>query len=320
MDLLELLRTKKTLVLLHHNADPDAVGSAAAFKLLFPHLEIACPVSVSNAGKRLAASLGIEISFDPVMEDYEQFLVLDTSTPVQLGDLAEGIKRPIVVDHHASSDLWNGQMEIIDPEASSTAEIVFEIFESADVEITKDIGTALLAGIVSDTGRFRFASSRTFGTVSRILDRTGLSVEEVIMLLEDEDYFNYSKRIAQLKAANRMSFSNVGEIVIVTSHVGSYEAAAARTLLIAGGDIVFVSNNKKKDLRVSARAKPHVVNLGVNLGEFLQSMGEKLGCQGGGHPGAAGMNGKGDPEKAMATLVQGITDLLIKLDKDEPSE
>ena len=313
MDMLDHIGAKRTLVLLHHNADPDAVGSGAALKIVFPQLDIACPVSVSNVGKRLASHLGVEISTDPVLEDYEQFVVLDTSTPVQLGELAKGVKNPIVIDHHASSGLWKTDIERIDPEASSTAEIVFDIFEEAGIEITKDIGVALLAGIISDTGRFRFASTRTFQTVSKILNVTGLSVEEVILLLEDEDYFNYSKRIAQLKAANRMQFSNVGEIVIVTSHVGSYEAAAARTLLIAGGDIVFVSNNKKKDLRISARAKPHIIDMGVNLGEFLGEVGKELGCQGGGHAGAAGLNGKGDPDEAVSTLVKRMKELLKEL-------
>jgi nanoRNase/pAp phosphatase (c-di-AMP/oligoRNAs hydrolase) len=313
MDLLERIKAKKTLVLLHHNADPDAVGSAAALKEVIPLLDIACFASVSNAGKRLASHLGIDISTEPVLEDYEQFVVLDTSTPVQLGELAPGVKKPIVIDHHTSSGLWDAEIEMIEPEASSTAEIIYDIFESAGIDITKEIGVALLAGIISDTGRFRFASSKAFSTVSKILDCTGLSVEEVITLLEDEDYFNYSKRIAQLKAANRMNFTTVGEIVIVTSHVGSYEAAAARILMITGGDIVFVSNNKKKDLRISARAKPHIVDMGVNLGEFLGEMGEELGCQGGGHAGAAGLNGKGDPETAINTLVKGIEKLLKEL-------
>jgi len=312
-NILDLLGEKKSIALLHHNADPDAVGSAAALKLVIPELDIGCPVSVSNAGKRVAKALGIEILLDPDLGQYEQFVVLDTSTPVQLGDLLEGVKDPIVIDHHTSSGLWKASVEIIDPTSSSCAEIIFDIFKRSDVLFTPEIGIALMAGIISDTGRFRFASAKTFAIVSEIMDRTGLSSEEVMVILEDEDYFNYSKRVAQLKAANRLTYTNVGEDVIVSSHVGSYEAAAARVLLITGGDVVFVSNNKKKELRISARAKPHIVKKGVHLGEFMSKMGEKLNCQGGGHPGAAGMNGKGDPEIALGTLVDEMRALLSGL-------
>jgi len=292
-NILDLLGEKKSIALLHHNADPDAVGSAAALKLVIPELDIGCPVSVSNAGKRVAKALGIEILLDPDLGQYEQFVVLDTSTPVQLGDLLEGVKDPIVIDHHTSSGLWKASVEIIDPTSSSCAEIIFDIFKRSDVLFTPEIGIALMAGIISDTGRFRFASAKTFAIVSEIMDRTGLSSEEVMV--------------------NRLTYTNVGEDVIVSSHVGSYEAAAARVLLITGGDVVFVSNNKKKELRISARAKPHIVKKGVHLGEFMSKMGEKLNCQGGGHPGAAGMNGKGDPEIALGTLVDEMRALLSGL-------
>ena len=320
-DILRRLGSKRTLVLIHHNADTDAVGSALAFKFVFKDIDIGCPESVSLTGKRLATALGVEIQVDPDTKGYEQFLVLDTSSPVQLGGLAEGLKEIIHIDHHHTTPgLWNAALQHIDADASSCCEIVYEILSGSGKTLGHEVGVALLAGILSDTARFRFATPRTLRTVVDILERTGVSIEEVMVLLEDEDYFNYSKRTAQLKAASRVKMDHVGETIIASSNVGSFEAAAARALLICGGDIVFVYNDKGTELRVSARAKPHMVKMGLNLGVFMSEVAGKMGCQGGGHPGAAGLNGKARPEEAMKVINKELKRKLKDLGlKDGPA-
>lgn len=313
-DILTRLGSKKTLVLLHHNADTDAVGSALAFKFVFKDLDIGCPESVSLTGKRLATALDVEIKVDPDTKGYEQFMVLDTSSPVQLGGLAQGLRGIIHIDHHHTSPgLWDTSLQHIDEDASSCCEIVYEILRTRGNALGHEMGVALLAGILSDTARFRFATPRTMRTVVDLLERTGVSIEEVMVLLEDEDYFNYSKRTAQLKAASRVKIDHMGEIIIATSNVGSFEAAAARALLICGGDIVFVYNDKGTELRVSARAKPHIIKQGLNLGIFMSEVAGKLSCQGGGHPGAAGLNGNARPEDALKLINKELKKKLKEL-------
>lgn len=317
---IDRLTRPNSIILLHHNADPDAVGSAISLKLAYGIQNICAAESVSTPGKRLAGLLNEEILISPDITNYENHIVLDCSTPVQLGDLARDLKEPLVIDHHTSSDDWKSDTQLQDPEASSCAEIIYEILKYGGKDITADIGLCLLSGIITDTGRFRFANERTFVTVSKLLNKSGQNMEDVLSSMEDEDYFNFSKRMAQLKAASRMDIIPFGEYLVAYSQVSSYEAAAARALMLAGADVVFVSNGKSKDLRISSRAKPQILKMGLNLGDFMSIVAGKAGCQGGGHPGAAGLNGKGDPENAKKIIIDEIKEFFKTIEKKEPNE
>ena len=94
------------------------------------------------------------------------------------------------------------------------------------------------------------------------------------------------------------------------SRVSTFEASAERSLLICGADIVFIGSNRKGDLRISARAKPHILGMGIHLGEFMSRIGAETGNQGGGHDGAAGINGKGNVDQVLSICMSRMSDIL----------
>jgi hypothetical protein len=83
-------------------------------------------------------------------------------------------------------------------------------------------------------------------------------------------------------------------------------------MLVAGADVVFVAAGKKDELRISSRAKPHILAMGIHLGKFMERIGEETGNQGGGHDGAAGLNGKGNAGKALQLCMDRMGRLLAE--------
>ena len=151
-----------------------------------------------------------------------------------------------------------------------------------------------MCGIYTDTGQFRHANGETFRAASE-LAKVGADPQEVINILDSERPM--SQKTTFLKAAQKMKWIQEGKWIIAESRVGSFESGSARLLIVLGADIALVSSgNKKGDMRISTRASNRIVTEGFNLATILEEIAEINGGSAGGHPGAAGYNGKGDPE------------------------
>ncbi|MBN1390842.1 MAG: DHH family phosphoesterase [Candidatus Thermoplasmatota archaeon] len=303
-------REEGVLVLAHHNADIDAVGTAIILKKAFPWVVLGAYRSVSHAGRSLLAHVGMEMEVDPDVSGFSLIVIVDSSSTLQVseGDIS-GWPRYWVIDHHADHSHWSGNV-YQDPMMGACVEIALQISFLSGAGLDEDMAVSALAGIVADTGKFRFTKPVDMDVCSMVLSGSGIKMENVLGVIEGEEYFDVSKKIAQLKAVRRVRFERVGDQIVATSMVSSYEAAAARALLVAGADVVFIAADRKDELRISSRAKPHILALGVHLGNFMEEIGRETGNQGGGHDGAAGLNGTGSGEKALQLCMDRMTSLL----------
>jgi phosphoesterase RecJ-like protein len=75
-----------------------------------------------------------------------------------LGGAAEAAAELIWIDHHRSND-GLGSIRLVDPEASSTCEVVVRLLDAIGGPIGGDAALCLYAGIVTDTGRFQYEST-----------------------------------------------------------------------------------------------------------------------------------------------------------------
>ena len=117
-----------------------------------------------------------------------------------------------------------------------------------------------------------------------------------------------------MKAAQRMKWRQEGKWLIAQSFVGSFESGSARLMIVLGSDIALVaSGNKKGEMRLSTRASNRIVSEGLNLTKILEEIAEINGAAAGGHPGAAGYNGKGDPEAISEIARQKCVDSIRQL-------
>jgi phosphoesterase RecJ-like protein len=153
------------LLTTHENPDGDALGSLLAAKLTLDALGKDSVMVLSGE-----APLPAEYKFMPLEElrrdlpeDVEQrvLFALDCANESRLGKGREALDRaPLVlnVDHHHDNTRF-GRVNVVRADASSTGEIVRDLVELLDVELTPALAEAIYIALVTDTGRFQYANT-----------------------------------------------------------------------------------------------------------------------------------------------------------------
>jgi phosphoesterase RecJ-like protein len=161
----EALRSHdRFLVTTHENPDGDALGSLLAATLALRQL--GKDVYMYLAGH---APLPGEYGFMPLDELARQLpqenervvLAVDCANESRLGPDPEILHQApftIDIDHHHDNTRF-GDVNLIVPDASSTAEVLRDVFDKLDVELTPEIAEALYIALVTDTGRFQYANT-----------------------------------------------------------------------------------------------------------------------------------------------------------------
>ncbi|HEX9909103.1 MAG TPA: DHH family phosphoesterase [Thermoplasmata archaeon] len=308
----ELEEPGGTLILLHGNADADALASAFAIKTCFPDVEIGTPGGLDRVSKVLSEVLHIESNDLVEGIKKKRILVLDTSGPEQL-DTEVDLSRSIVVDHHLRNPKWEAASKYYcDDSRNSCSEIVYELLKAGNKKITRETALALFYGILTDTGYFKYAKPGALMTVAEIMSGHGIDMDEAMNLVNLD--VDISERVSQLKGAQRLKYWKIGNRLVVISQGSAFEASVCKALLGLGADIAFVGSQRGEQFRISARATAEMVRKGVHLGKLLGGVGSETTNGGGGHPGAAGMTGIGDVEAILNISAENATKLLRTLE------
>ena len=151
-------------VLAHVKPEADAIGST-----------LAAALALRAAGKRTAAFNADPVPPDllqlpgasevrravPPEHDYGCYLVVDTATLGRTGGLLDG-RRPgtmvVNVDHHGGNTRF-GDVNWVEPEASSAGEMILRLIRTMDLPISRDVAANLYAAILTDTGGFRYGNT-----------------------------------------------------------------------------------------------------------------------------------------------------------------
>ena len=160
----------------HVNPDGDAIGSALALKLLLDSMQIDSTVSFDITGD-LPSNLNhlpYDLITTPQVDSFDTVFVFDCGNSSRLGDLEEIVlnsSKVVVVDHHI--DPTFGDIQIIDPKAASTTQVLYRIFKEEELPISKEIADCLMTGLITDTGRFQYSNTNAevFAIASDLMDR-----------------------------------------------------------------------------------------------------------------------------------------------------
>jgi nanoRNase/pAp phosphatase (c-di-AMP/oligoRNAs hydrolase) len=314
LEIVERLKVQPGIILLHHNADIDAVGSAIALQSAFPGFSIGAFQKINQMSKKFLNQFDdVKILSDPELEQFKTIVILDTSSPSQLGVPLEQLKEPIVIDHHKSNEKWKNGLYYNDDSKTSCAEIIFELLQAIDFEIKPKFALAILVAILADTGHFKYANPQSLLNFGKLLEIGNYTMMDILDMVDSTDSIEFSQRIAHLKGAQRLRFRVLQGYLVVISQLSSFEASMCKHLLILGADIAFVGAQHDSEVRISGRASAELVKLGLHLGEFFQNLGTDLSCDGGGHAGAGGLNGIGDAEMVLNICLEKISDHLKRL-------
>lgn len=158
----------------HERPDGDCLGAALALARVLRGMGkdaiVLSSDGVPDHYRFLPGSETVVRSADEV--NFDVAVLVDSELTKRVGEAGKALNRArlhVRIDHHPSPDGF-GQIRIVDSKASSTCEIVAEIFEANDIAIDAEMATLLFTGIVFDTGGFRFqnTSSRTLDIASRL--------------------------------------------------------------------------------------------------------------------------------------------------------
>jgi len=301
-DIISRLSSTDKLILVHGNADPDALGSAYAMAKAFPPADILPVEGLDRTSKNVSSRLGMELITKPE-RSYPLIVVLDTSSPEQLGTYAQMEGDMIIIDHHCPTNKWAERgTYLCDESKRSCAEVVLDIIDRAGRPIGREMALGLCAGILTDTGHFRFANPASLRAFARLIEMVGANVEDVLALTDSPT--DISERVAQMKGGQRMRFERIGGHIVAISQGSSFESSVCKSLLSLGADIAFVASQRGDEFRLSARARQDLVRKGLHLGHLLGYVGEETDNDGGGHGGAAGLTGTGDAEAILNICMQ----------------
>ena len=165
----EVLRSASLVALACHvNPDADALGSMLGLANHLAERDVETVCSFGNEPLELPRWASMLPGADTLVpaKDYpagpDVFVTCDTASLDRLGALARVVPKArevIWIDHHVSNE-GLGTIPVIDPAASSTAEVVYRLLIRIGGEISAASAICLYAGIVTDTGRFQYGATR----------------------------------------------------------------------------------------------------------------------------------------------------------------
>ncbi|MEV0432856.1 bifunctional oligoribonuclease/PAP phosphatase NrnA [Nocardia sp. NPDC050413] len=316
-----LAAARSVTVLCHVQPDADTVGSGLALALALDRRGV--PVCVSFAEPaELPASLrtlpGGQHLVAPaqVPHEVDLLVVVDCGARSRLGALADrlsGAARTLVIDHHRANDGF-GTVDLIDETAASTTELVTRLLDAWGVPIDAAIAHCLFAGLVTDTGSFRWARPGSHALAERLL-ATGIDGSEITRSLLDTHPFTWLPMLSKVLSSAVVvpGAAGVGLVYALvraadTHEVGPEEVESVidviRTTAEAGIAVVFKEARGQNDRwTVSLRSRDSAP--GVSDGVDVAAIASRFG--GGGHRFAAGYTTYGSAESVVRALVDELS-------------
>jgi phosphoesterase RecJ-like protein len=303
----------------HVRPDADALGSMLAVT----HALRAVGRPASGRPVSVTASFGDQpfevpgiLRFLPGLDlltppgDYPRrpqvMMTFDAAGADRLGLLAPSAARAdelIVLDHHASNAGF-GTVRLVDPAAPATAVLARELIARLGVEISRDIALGLYAGLVTDTGSFKFATTPRIHHLAAELLSTGIEPGAVAHELFDRAPFGYLELLSAVLGRAVLEPQAAGGLGLVWTTVTRADRGRASLPLDAVEPVIDV-------LRRTDEAEVAVVLKESGAGDWLASARSKgridvgRACQalgGGGHARAAGFTAAGSAADAIAAL------------------
>jgi bifunctional oligoribonuclease and PAP phosphatase NrnA len=237
----------------------------------------------------------------------EVMLSFDAASIDRLGPLsapATAAGELIVLDHHASNTMF-GSINLVDPAAAATAVVAADLIDRLAIPLTEQIALGLYAGLVTDTGSFKFSATTpdVHALAARLL-ATGIDPGAVSRELYGRAPFAYLRMLAAAldrAVLERESARGLGLVWTSVTRADRVQAGlsldAAESVIdeIRRTDEAEVAVVLKEDdagvWQVSMRSKQY-----VDVGKVCISMG------GGGHARAAGFSYTGGADAAIRAI------------------
>ncbi len=313
--------TKQSFVITSHvNPDADAIGS-----------EVALASFLRNKGKQvkiinqsetpdhllfLTKIYPVETyssNLDHHILKADCFIVIDTNSPKRFNALADVVQKSkaykVCIDHHLEQDPF-ADLYIIDTDVPAASELLYRILTYIDdAAITKPIADALYAGIMTDSGSFKFPKTDSethiitadllahgvdpYGIYQEVFENGAINKLHLLgKALESIEMHGEGKISAMVlpRSVFLETSSSEADVDNFTNYVLSIKGVVVGLVFVELSDGVKVSFRSKGDIAVNSLAK-----------QF----------NGGGHKNASGARIKGLPLREAVNVVVEKTKLIL---------
>ncbi|MEU1428556.1 bifunctional oligoribonuclease/PAP phosphatase NrnA [Nocardia sp. NPDC005746] len=313
---------KSVTILCHIQPDADTVGSGLALAQVLRRRGV--PVVVCFAEPdRLPVSMrslpgtDLLVGPDQVPVETDVLVTVDCGSADRLGVLRDrlaGAATTLVIDHHRSNTRF-GAVNIVDEAAESTAGVIARILDAWSEPLDANIAHCLYAGLVTDTGSFKWVRPGSHALAERLL-ATGIDGAAITRTLMDTHPFAWLPMLSRVLGSARLLPDVAGGAGLVyavvrredTETVRSEEVESVidliRTAAEAQVAAVFKESRTEPDRwTVSLRSHANADGTpGVDVARVAVSLG------GGGHRYAAGYSATGSHDDLVETLKIRLSD------------
>lgn len=307
----EIQNANDIVILTHEMPDGDAVGSSLAVYNGLKQLGKTVDLVIPEYPKNFAFLPGAkDIKKEGKNESYDLCIVLDCSDVKRLNGYVnyfEQANKTINIDHHGVNTMF-ADFNFVNPVAPACAQILVTVLEYLGIEISKEIGSCLIAGIITDTGGFKYqgVTAETFEFAANILNK-GVNVSEVYRKV----FQTITKEAFELRkvAISRLEFFENGKVSFtyttkkdeedIKTSTGDHEGIVELGRDIDGVEVSIYLRETENGYKASLRSTDY-----VNVADICLLFG------GGGHIKAAGCNMQMSLEQAKEKIINKVSEYI----------
>lgn len=310
-----LKKSKQVFIASHVHPDGDAIGSLIGLGLALE--QIKCKVRLHNESP-LPAVYQFLPSIHKIRNqtvDFSEFdtaIIVDCSDLHRIGRAAAAVSRiPVVIniDHHTTNTRF-GDLQLVDPTASSTAEIIHRIIRKLEVAVDTGMAYAIYTGIMADTGSFRFSNTTPEAfIISHDMVKLGADPHKVAHYVYETISLNRIKLLNMLYDTIELSENGKMSIMILTqkmldatgTHIEDVNGLINYAKRIENVKLAVLLYERRSSRGMSNGGHFHVSlrsDGSVNVAAIASSFG------GGGHQTAAGFDIKTTLKDLKSTVFQ----------------
>ncbi len=287
----ELIKESSSIYIASHiSPDGDAIGSTMSMYLALKNMGKDVHVIIPSYSDRFEFLAEIKFAEENInVDSYDLCIIMDSSTLDRVSISEEDFQKAgkkLVIDHHQNLKI-DADVVISNSKSPATCEIIYEFFESQNIQIDKDIAKYIYLGMLTDTGNFNYQNTtpRTHRIVANLIE-TGIDFAYICKMINDTmkeerlKLVSYVINNMETYKEGKIKYVKVPNTVITELGLDEEDAEGMVNYLrcVKGVDVaIYARQLKDGTYRVSMRS-----NGNVDISKAAIQLG------GGGHINAAG--------------------------------
>ncbi len=310
-EIYQRIKTSSNILLLtHKNPDGDALGSVSALADFIFVIKKQCQIFITGEipqqFKFLPHFSLIKNTFN---KNFDLIIACDYSD-FKRTNFAEEVNEDVIItfDHHLPNENQRGILKMINPQYSSTCELLYYFFKNAEINISKNMAVSLLSGILTDTGFFKNPNVSP-STLKAVKDLTmrGASIQQILNFINNFDknisnlkFWSEALRLTQFDFKNNIIYTCIPYEIFKQYNQAFKEISGFASFINTAANAIIsltLTEQEPNVIRGSLRTK---VNSNIDVAEVAEQL------SGGGHQLAAGFEIQENFDKIIDKIVNII--------------